>query len=158
MGLNAWGTQLNPVFGDDAHVFRPERWLPESYNDNGSQIAAMTKVHELIFGHGMTRCLGIPIAMMNLNKIFIEVSPSLIRRPTTNQPTSKRLDQPTTTKPPLFIPSNLLIEMQLFRKYDVQCINNQRPWTSLCYGIFFQKDFHVRITRRVPEVRLSLVS
>lgn len=78
VGLNAWGTQLNPVFGDDAHVFRPERWLPESYGDEPdggvAQLAAMTKVQELIFGHGMTRCLGIPIAMMNLNKIFVEVS------------------------------------------------------------------------------------
>jgi cytochrome P450 len=74
VGFNAWGTQLNPVFGEDAHVFRPERWLSESYDDDGQQILAMGKVHELIFGYGMTRCLGIPIAMMNLNKVFIEVS------------------------------------------------------------------------------------
>ncbi|KAJ2998449.1 hypothetical protein NUW58_g314 [Xylaria curta] len=103
VGLNAWGTQLHPIFGDDPHVFRPERWLPESHDDDGAQLAAMAKVQELVFGHGMTRCLGIPIAMMNLNKMFVE----------------------------------------LFRRYDVQCVNNQRPWTSLCYGIFFQRDFNV---------------
>ncbi|KAM3459321.1 hypothetical protein NHJ6243_006997 [Beauveria neobassiana] len=78
VGLNAWGTQLNPVFGADAHVFRPERWLPESYDDDdddgGQRLAAMSKVHELIFGHGMTRCLGISIAMMNINKMLVEVS------------------------------------------------------------------------------------
>lgn len=78
VGLNAWGTQLNPVFGDDAHVFRPERWLTESYGDEPdggvAKLAAMAKVQELIFGHGMTRCLGVPIAMMNLNKMFVEVS------------------------------------------------------------------------------------
>ena len=74
VGFNAWGTQLNPVFGDDPHVFRPERWLAENYDDDGVRLAAMAKVQELIFGHGMTRCLGIPIAMMNLNKIFVEVS------------------------------------------------------------------------------------
>ncbi|KAF4811089.1 Cytochrome P450 monooxygenase lolP1 [Colletotrichum siamense] len=108
VGLNAWGTQLHPVFGDDPHVFRPERWLQESYDDDGAQLAAMAKVQELVFGHGMTRCLGIPIAMMNLNKMFVE----------------------------------------LFRRYDIQCINSQRPWTSLCYGIFFQRDFNVRISRR----------
>ncbi|KAL3296465.1 Pisatin demethylase [Colletotrichum asianum] len=108
VGLNAWGTQLHPVFGDHPHVFRPERWLQESYDDDGAQLAAMTKVQELVFGHGMTRCLGIPIAMMNLNKMFVE----------------------------------------LFRRYDIQCINSQRPWTSLCYGIFFQRDFNVRISRR----------
>ncbi|KGQ04468.1 Pisatin demethylase [Beauveria bassiana D1-5] len=80
VGLNAWRTQLNPVFGADAHVFRPERWLPESYDDDdddddgGQRLAAMSKVHELIFGHGMTRCLGISIAMMNINKMLVEVS------------------------------------------------------------------------------------
>ncbi|KAH0435755.1 cytochrome P450 [Colletotrichum camelliae] len=73
VGLNAWGTQLHPVFGDDPHVFRPERWLQESYDDDGAQLAAMAKVQELVFGHGMTRCLGIPIAMMNLNKMFVEL-------------------------------------------------------------------------------------
>lgn len=55
-------------------MFRPERWLPESYDDGGQRLAAMAKVQELIFGHGMTRCLGIPIAMMNLNKMLVEVS------------------------------------------------------------------------------------
>jgi hypothetical protein len=33
----------------------------------------MERVQELIFGYGNTRCLGILIAMMNLNKIFVEV-------------------------------------------------------------------------------------
>jgi cytochrome P450 len=62
------------VFGDDPQVFRPERWLEEKYDDGGTQLAAMAKVQELVFGHGMTRCLGIPIAMMKLNKMFVEVS------------------------------------------------------------------------------------
>ncbi|KAJ4158647.1 uncharacterized protein LMH87_009163 [Akanthomyces muscarius] len=115
VGLNAWGTQLNPVFGTDAHVFRPERWLPESYDDGGQRLAAMAKVQELIFGHGMTRCLGIPIAMMNLNKMLVE----------------------------------------LFRRYDIQAINSQKPWTSLCYGIFFQSDFYVRITRKGSEAEVA---
>ncbi|KAM0205755.1 hypothetical protein ACHAQD_012577, partial [Fusarium lateritium] len=51
VGFNALGTQLNSIFGDDAHVFRPERWLPETYDDGGQQILAMGKVYELIFGH-----------------------------------------------------------------------------------------------------------
>lgn len=70
IGLNAWGLQLNSVFGDDAEVFRPERWLI----DDTDRLKEMGRVHELIFGYGTTRCLGIPIAMMNLNKIFVEVS------------------------------------------------------------------------------------
>lgn len=70
IGLNAWGLQLNPVFGDDSEVFRPERWLI----DDEDRIKEMNRVQELIFGYGTTRCLGIPIAMMNLNKVFVEVS------------------------------------------------------------------------------------
>lgn len=69
IGLNAWGLQLSPVFGNDPEVFRPERWLI----DDAERIKEMTNVQELIFGYGTTRCLGIPIAMMNLNKIFVEV-------------------------------------------------------------------------------------
>ncbi|KAI9701772.1 MAG: hypothetical protein M1836_001115 [Candelina mexicana] len=69
IGLNAWGLQLNPVYGEDVEVFRPERWLTE----DRIRLKEMERVQELIFGYGTTRCLGIPIAMMNLNKIFVEV-------------------------------------------------------------------------------------
>ncbi|RDL36198.1 Cytochrome P450 oxidoreductase [Venustampulla echinocandica] len=70
IGLNAWGLQLNSVFGWDPEIFRPERWLIEDKD----LLLRMQKVHELIFGYGNTKCLGIPIAMLNLNKIFVEVS------------------------------------------------------------------------------------
>lgn len=112
VGINAWGLQLDPVFGDDAHVFRPERWLTA----DTQVLTQMTKVQELIFGYGTTKCLGAPIAMMNLNKIFVE----------------------------------------LFRRFDIESTNPEKPWTSLCYGIFFQRDFNVRITRReVPSTIAS---
>jgi cytochrome P450 len=70
VGLNAWGLQLNSVFGEDPEVFRPERWLVEDEDC----LRRMCQVQELIFGYGTTRCLWIPIAMMNLNKIFVEAS------------------------------------------------------------------------------------
>lgn len=76
IGLNTWGVQLNPVFGNDPRVFRPERWLI----DDEARLQEMSRVQELIFGHGTTRCLGIPIAMMNLNKVFPEVCPISISR------------------------------------------------------------------------------
>ncbi|KAH9989602.1 putative benzoate 4-monooxygenase cytochrome P450 [Xylariaceae sp. FL0662B] len=75
VGINSWGIQLNPVFGDDPEIFRPERWLT---NDQ-EKLQQMNQVYELIFGWGTTRCLGIPIALMNLNKIFVEVSHSVSR-------------------------------------------------------------------------------
>lgn len=70
IGLNAWGLQLNSVFGSDPEIFRPERWLTQDKD----LLLRMQQVHELIFGYGNTKCLGIPIATMNLNKIFVEVS------------------------------------------------------------------------------------
>ncbi|KAL9121435.1 MAG: hypothetical protein Q9187_002005 [Circinaria calcarea] len=104
IGLNAWGTQINEVYGNDPEVFRPERW----FITDGQRLKAMYRTHELIFGHGSTKCLGIQIATMELNKIFFE----------------------------------------LLRQFDISTINPTRPWKSTCYGIFFQEDFNVRITRR----------
>lgn len=69
VGINAWGLQMNAVYGRDPGVFRPERWL----DADSEQVKAMSQVHGLIFGYGNTKCLGIPIAMMNLNKFFVEV-------------------------------------------------------------------------------------
>ena len=70
IGLNAWGTQLDEVFGDDPEIFRPERWLI----DDQTRRKAMLRTHELIFGYGSTKCLGMPMAMMELHKMTFEVS------------------------------------------------------------------------------------
>ena len=70
VGLNMRGILLNEVFGTDPDVYRPERWLeatPETLNE-------MKSVQDLVFGFGFTRCLGINIATMNLNKVLVEVS------------------------------------------------------------------------------------
>ena len=70
IGLNAWGLQLNPVFGEDADIFRPERWLTEDL----AHLKEMHQVQELVFGYGSTKCLGKSIATINMNKILVEVS------------------------------------------------------------------------------------
>lgn len=41
--------------------------------------------------------------------------------------------------------------MQLIRNFDITIANAHRPWTSQCFGIFFQKDFFVRL-RPVDEI------
>ncbi|KAL8781671.1 MAG: hypothetical protein Q9213_005888 [Squamulea squamosa] len=69
VGLNMRGVLLNEAFGPDADVFRPERWLEA----DTKQLNEMKNIHELVFGHGFTRCLGINIAKMNLNKVLFEV-------------------------------------------------------------------------------------
>ncbi|KAL2266725.1 hypothetical protein VTJ83DRAFT_6077 [Remersonia thermophila] len=58
------------LYGEDAGVFRPERWLTESDPD---KLAAMTRVNDLSFGHGKWQCLGKNVAMMELNKALFEL-------------------------------------------------------------------------------------
>jgi cytochrome P450 len=58
------------MFGDDAAFFRPERWL-----SGGTELLRQReKVWGLSFSHGRFVCLGRPIALMELNKVFVEVS------------------------------------------------------------------------------------
>jgi cytochrome P450 len=59
------------VFGEDSHVFRPDRWIeadPETRQK-------YQYVVESIFGTGRYTCLGKHIAMVELHKVFTEVSP-----------------------------------------------------------------------------------
>ncbi len=59
------------VYGPDADGFRPERWLEVSDPD---KLKAMTAVWDLNFGSGKFYCLGRTLAIMELGKIFVEVS------------------------------------------------------------------------------------
>lgn len=56
------------VFGDDVDTFRPERFL-----GNGPDVAHMSRVVDGIFGGGRFMCLGKVLALLEINKIFIEV-------------------------------------------------------------------------------------
>ncbi|KAK0645719.1 cytochrome P450 [Cercophora newfieldiana] len=62
-------TRDESVFGPDASVFNPERWIdacPERY-------AEMSAVADLVWGHGKFLCLGKSVAMMEMNKVFVEL-------------------------------------------------------------------------------------
>ena len=58
------------VFGVDADMFRPERWLRE----DGKVLAVMEATLDLCFGVGRWGCLGRGIAEIELNKAVFEVS------------------------------------------------------------------------------------
>ena len=62
--------QSKVMFGKDADLFRPERFLEA---DEAKRIEMERNV-ELIFGYGRWMCAGKPIAFMELNKVFFEVS------------------------------------------------------------------------------------
>lgn len=63
------------IFGDDADVFRPERWL----NADPEQRQLMVQTTELVFGYGRWGCLGKPVALLELNKVFVDVCSSIFR-------------------------------------------------------------------------------
>ncbi|KAI1875919.1 uncharacterized protein JN550_001415 [Neoarthrinium moseri] len=58
------------VFGDDADLFRPERWL----GIDAEKKKTMMNVAEMVFGYGRFGCSGKPVAIMELNKAYIEAS------------------------------------------------------------------------------------
>lgn len=70
IGHCAWAVGRNSqVYGQDFAVFRPERWLEAS----GEQLQRMERNAELTFGYGRFKCLGQPVAQMELNKVFVEL-------------------------------------------------------------------------------------
>lgn len=71
IGYCAWGVVRHPeVWGEDAHEFRPERWIEAS----PEKLREMDGTVELVFGYGRWQCLGRNVAFMELNKVFVEVS------------------------------------------------------------------------------------
>ena len=69
VGINMVGMLRSHAFNPDADIYRPERWLGQT----PEKLATMERVHELVFGHGSTRCLGTRIAGMVLSKALVEV-------------------------------------------------------------------------------------
>lgn len=63
------------LFGPDAGIFRPERWIEAT----DEQRADMEREVEMMFGSGRWMCAGKPIAFMELYKTFFEVCPDISR-------------------------------------------------------------------------------
>jgi cytochrome P450 len=57
------------VFGQDAELFVPERWLEA----DEQRLAQMNSTVDLVFHYGKWQCLGKTVALMEFNKIFVEV-------------------------------------------------------------------------------------
>ncbi|KAJ4146828.1 hypothetical protein LMH87_001387 [Akanthomyces muscarius] len=56
------------IYGPDAGVFRPERWL----ETDKEKLHSMIFANELVFGYGKFRCLGQKVAQMELSKFVFE--------------------------------------------------------------------------------------
>lgn len=70
VGFGVWSAMRAPdSWGSDADEFRPERWLEASPD----QLRNMEATLSLVFGSGKWSCLGKDTALMELNKVFVEV-------------------------------------------------------------------------------------
>ena len=67
-GFHAVG-RSKEVWGLDADIFRPERWLVA----NEKELKSMDAAVDTNFGGGKYSCLGKPIALMELHKAVFEV-------------------------------------------------------------------------------------
>ncbi|KAH6843234.1 cytochrome P450 [Chaetomium sp. MPI-CAGE-AT-0009] len=70
IGHNTLGImRRRDIFGDDADLFRPERWL----NISPEKRQEMAQTTELVFGYGRWGCSGKPVAFLELNKVYVEL-------------------------------------------------------------------------------------
>lgn len=69
VGVNAWVIHNNKsIFGPDAHVFRPERWLTQNKEER-----AVLDRNFLAFGHGTRTCIGKNISLMEMSKVIPQI-------------------------------------------------------------------------------------
>lgn len=76
IGYSAWTMHRNnkAVYGEDAAVFRPERWLlDESIPAEKERLAQMMKINDLNFGYGRWKCLGKNVALIEVHKTVFEL-------------------------------------------------------------------------------------
>lgn len=77
IGVNMWALLRDAkVFGNDAENFRPERWLEAT----GEKLKEMERQQELVWGYGKYVCIGRSVALIELNKIFVEVRLAILEK------------------------------------------------------------------------------
>ncbi|KAI1849485.1 hypothetical protein JX266_004980 [Neoarthrinium moseri] len=70
VGMDVWGALRNTQFwGEDADLFRPERWL----NLAEARFSSMVECLDFQFGYGRYQCLGRPLVFMEMNKTLPEL-------------------------------------------------------------------------------------
>lgn len=76
IGYSAWSMHRTnrAVYGDDADVFRPERWFISDDTPGGKEkLARMTKTNDMLFGYGRWACLGRVVAWIEIHKTVFEL-------------------------------------------------------------------------------------
>jgi cytochrome P450 len=89
VGMNPWVAARDPVYGQDAETFRPERWIEAdertlklmdrnwlAVSESGSSVLLLLLTLCAQFGAGARTCLGKNISLMEMSKLV----PQLLRR------------------------------------------------------------------------------
>lgn len=122
IGYSGWGVHRDTnVFGSDADLYRPDRWIEAGEE----QLLSMNRTMDLVFGSGRYACLGKQVALIEVSKAIAEVSIlSIFYR-------------------------MMLMDQQIFLRYDIVLIDPSRPWHSVNRnGLFLQSDMMVQISER----------
>jgi len=111
------------TYGEDAGVFRPERWLVEDKD----RLANMTRINDLVFGYGRWKCLGQPVASIEISKIIFEVGDEVLSYPT----------------------NTLTFEFKALRSFDWALVYPEKPWNRKnLNGLFAVSDMWVTVMER----------
>jgi len=130
-------TRNREVFGDDVDVFRPERFIECSEDKKIERVQAL----EIIFGGGRWQCAGKAVAMMELNKIFFEVScPFLV------------LLTPFLSVLSVLQLLTVCATQQLMRRFDFHLLDLNKPWEEKTYMVVQHSDMWVSITQSEEEM------
>ncbi len=120
-------------WGDDADMFRPERWLEV----DADRQQAMIQSEELVFSHGQFQCMGKGIAFMELNKVLPEVRAYASSR---FRVTGRAKDRWLTDL------------MQLLRRYEFAAVNPTQPVKLFSAAVWIAHDLWVQVTRREEAI------
>lgn len=125
VGMDTWGALRNKEFwGDDADVFRPERWL----NVPPAQLSVMIECLDFQFGYGRYQCLGRPLVFMELNKALPEVCGSVE-----------------------FCRFHVNV-YQLLRRFEFAAVDPVRPARIKNAGFYLMNEFNVVVAARSISV------
>lgn len=116
--------QRKDIFGDDADMFSPERYLECS----DEKKVEMERTVEMAFGAGRYQCSGKSIALAEIYKVVFEVSScDLVRHIKTSRADSENLSQ-------------------LFRHFDFQIVNPNKVWEEQSWANWTHHKMMVKIT------------
>ncbi len=135
--MNGWTINQNEeVFGQDANIFNPERWLKadsESEDDFQARTKRMQRA-DIAFGYGTRSCLGKPIAFLEIYKLV---------------PTLFGLFDVKMSRSSPIPDIGIFFRWWLTWNLQIRLADPRREWQYISYFVTEQHDMDVRLSGRV---------